>query len=124
MKTILLADDNDDSREIYGTLFEVSGYRVVKAANGLEAIQVTREEQPDLVLLNLIMPGMTGHEVIRHLRSDPSTAGVRCLFLTGDARPEQMGEALLGGAEGYLTKPVEPRRVLEYVETILRDPPD
>lgn len=123
-RTILLADDNEDSREIYGTLFEISGYRVMEAADGTQALEVAREHKPDIILLNLIMPGMSGHEVIRCLRDDPDTAGLRCLFLSGDARLEQMGRALMGGAEGYLTKPVEPRRVLEYVELLLSDETD
>ena len=119
---ILLADDNRDSREIYGTLFEHSGYRVVTAGDGPDAVRVAREERPDVVLLNLFMPGMSGHEVLAELRSDPETEAMRCLMITGDARPEQMGEALIRGADAFLTKPVEPRQVLELVEQILSEP--
>lgn len=120
-KTILLADDNEDSREIYGTLFEHNGYRVHTAVDGPSAIETATEAEPDIVLLNLFMPGMSGHEVLDALRSNPETASLRCLMLTGDVRLEQMGEALIRGADAYLTKPVEPREVLEMVESIIAE---
>lgn len=120
-KKILLADDNVDSREIYGTLFEHCGYDVIMAGDGPTAVEVAIESQPDIMLLNLFLPGMSGHEVLKALRSNPRTESLCCLMLTGDARPEQMGEALVRGADAYLTKPVEPREVLEIVEGMLAD---
>ena len=84
MTTILVADDNHDSRLIYGTYLEVAGYRVIKAADGIAALAMTRAERPDLVLLNLVMPGLNGHEVLECMRAEPGTAAIPCLFVTGD----------------------------------------
>ena len=124
MPKILLVDDNEDSRVIYGTLFEAHGYEVCWAGDGPGGIATCREEHPDVLVLNLFLPGMNGHDVLKELRKDPATASVRCLMLTGDARPEQMGEALIRGADAFMTKPVEPRAVLEMVEGIIEgDPP-
>lgn len=119
MKTILLSDDNRDSREIYGTMFTHHGFRVMEAEDGVTALRLAREEHPDLVVLNLFMPTMDGQTVLRELRADPETEDMLCLLLTGDSRPEQMGEALINGADAYLTKPVAPSRVLDFVRQIL-----
>lgn len=119
MKTILLSDDNQDSREIYGTMFTHHGFRVIEAEDGATALRLAREEDPDLVVLNLFMPTLDGQSVLRELRADPETEGMLCLLLTGDSRPEQMGQALINGADAYLTKPVSPSQVLEFVREIL-----
>ena len=121
MPTILLADDNDDSREIYRTLFEVAGYRVLEAANGVAALDVVEAEVPDVIMLNLVMPHLDGHGVLEELRAQPHTEDIPCLVFTGDARFEQMGRAVHSGADAFLTKPAEPREVLQFVEQLLRE---
>ena len=121
MRTILLADDNEDSREIYRTLFEVAGYRVLQAPDGLAVLTLLGEERPDLILLNLLMPELDGHGVLEELRDDPETQDIPCLVFTGDARFEQLGRAVQSGADAFLTKPAEPRAVLRFVEDLLRE---
>jgi CheY-like chemotaxis protein len=121
MTTILLADDNDDSREIYRTLFEVSGYRVIEAHHGLAVLALLEAETPDLIMLNLVMPHLDGHGVLEELRTRPHMEDVPCLVFTGDARFEQMGKAVHSGADAFLTKPAEPRAVLEFIEELLRE---
>lgn len=117
--TILLADDDEDARCIFETLFEIEGFRVLQAVDGPSAVEMARRTKPDVVLLNLVMPYMSGHQVLQAIRSDSETATIPCLLLTGDARYEQMGRALLHGADGFLTKPAEPRAVLNVVRRIL-----
>ena len=120
-RTILLADDNDDSREIYGTLLVHEGFRVLEASDGEEAVRLTREELPDLVLLNLLMPELDGLGVLERLRDDPETAELPCVCLTGDARMERMGDAVRRGADAFLTKPAEPREVLATIRAVLEE---
>jgi DNA-binding response OmpR family regulator len=103
-------------------LFELEGFDVLHAGDGLSAVEVARNNPPDLVLLNLVMPRMSGFQVLRCLRSQEETAEVPCLLFTGDARPEQMGTALMHGADGFVTKPAEPRAVLRLVQQILGEP--
>jgi CheY-like chemotaxis protein len=117
--TILLADDNEDSREIYRTLFEVAGFRVLLAGDGLSVLELVGEEKPDLILLNLIMPELDGHAVLQELRDDPATEEIPCLVFTGDARFATLGRAMKAGADGFLTKPAEPMTVLRFVRDLL-----
>lgn len=117
--TILLADDNDDSREIYGTLLTHEGFEVLEARNGEEAVRVSRERRPDVLVLNLLMPELDGLGVLERLRSDPETSSMPCICLTGDARMERMGQAVMKGADAFITKPAEPREVLATIRAVL-----
>jgi CheY-like chemotaxis protein len=120
-KTILLVDDDQDARAIFGTLFEMEGYEVLHAHDGPTAVEVVRSNRPDVVLLNLVMPRMSGYQVLRTIRSEEGSAEIPCLLFTGDARPEQMGTALMHGADGFVTKPAEPRAVLSLVQRLLEE---
>jgi CheY-like chemotaxis protein len=123
--TILLADDNEDSRDIYTTIFEVHGYRVLHAEDGLGVLTVVSTDRPDVILLNLHMPELDGHGVLEELRAHPETENLPCLVFTGDARYEQLGRSVQNGADGFLTKPVEPSAVVRFVEDFLtRGDPD
>src|SRR5688572_19253764 len=117
--TILLADDNEDSRDIYTTIFEVAGYRVLHAADGLAVLTVVSTDPPDVILLNLHMPELDGHGVLEELRAHPETEDLPCLVFTGDARYEQLGRSVQNGADGFLTKPVEPKAVVRFVDDFL-----
>jgi two-component system phosphate regulon response regulator PhoB len=117
--TILLADDNEDSREIYRTLFEMAGFRVLLAGDGLSVLSVVEKEKPDLILLNLLMPQLDGHGVLTELRGDPETEEIPCLVFTGDARFATLGRAMKNGADAFLTKPAEPMMVLRFVQELL-----
>jgi CheY-like chemotaxis protein len=117
--TILLADDNEDSREIYRTLFEMAGYRVLLAGDGRAVLAVVEKEKPDLILLNLLMPELDGHGVLTQLRADPETEEIPCLVFTGDARFATLGRAMKNGADAFPTKPAEPMTVLRFVQELL-----
>ena len=122
MSTILLADDNDDSREIYRILFTQAGYDVLEAEDGERAMEVVASTpSPDVILLNLRMPRMDGHGVLQQLRKQASTRHIPCIVFTGDVRYEQMGRAVMEGADAFLSKPAEPREVLRFVQTLVRD---
>lgn len=121
MPTILLADDNADSRDIYRTLFTLAGYHVLEAENGERAVEMTAERRPDVILLNLRMPHLDGYGVLHELRSRVATEDIPCVVFTGDVRYEQMGRAVMEGADAFLSKPAEPREVLRFVRELLQD---
>ena len=122
MHTVLLVDDNDDNRTIYRTILEHTGYRVLQCPDGRSALECVRAESPDLVLMDISMPGLDGWEVTRILKADPSTSGIPVLALTARAMPEDRVRGQTAGFETYLTKPIEPRQVLEEVKRVLGDP--
>ncbi|HEX7238839.1 MAG TPA: response regulator [Longimicrobiaceae bacterium] len=118
-RTILLVEDNEDNVTVYRTILEHSGYRVVEARDGAEAIRLAREERPDLVLMDISIPEIDGWEATRILKADPDTAGLPIIALTAHALESDRARAEEVGCDGYLVKPIEPRRVLEEVARFL-----
>jgi two-component system, cell cycle response regulator DivK len=106
MRTILVAEDRDTSRELARTLLEHSGYAVLEAANGEEALQLARQHSPDLVLLDLQMPVKNGFEVLHELRSDDRFKSMPIVALTASAMMGDKDKALMEGFTAYLTKPL------------------
>ncbi|MBV9227348.1 MAG: response regulator [Acidobacteriaceae bacterium] len=106
MKIILVAEDRETSRELIRTMLEHSGYTVLEAANGGEAVQIAREKIPDLMLLDLQMPVKNGFEVLKELRSDPRFESTPIVALTASAMQGDKERALADGFTGYLTKPL------------------
>jgi CheY-like chemotaxis protein len=116
---ILLIEDHEDNRNIYRTILEYSGFRVLLASDGREGVHMAREGQPDLILMDISIPHIDGWEATRILKGDPATADIPVIALTAHALPEDRARAEAVGCEGYLTKPVEPRRVIEEVNRFL-----
>ncbi len=114
-RTVLLVEDNEDSREIYGTLLRHQGYRVLLAESGTEGLEAAREHRPDIVVLDLGLPEMDGFEVARHLREDPRTSGIPILVLTVHGQPGDRADAEEAGADRYVVKPADPTGVGELV---------
>ena len=107
---ILLAEDHPDSREALSTLLGAFGYRVVVAGNGREAVDLALAEQPDLILMDVMMPGMDGFTATRLLRADPAFRQVPILALTAmEGAEEQAREA---GCDAWIRKPANNARVL------------
>jgi len=117
--TILLVEDNPDNRTIYGTILRHVGYIVAEAGSGEEGLILARELIPDLVLMDVAMPGIDGWEATRILKSDPATASIPVVALTAHAMTEDRRRAQEVGCDGYLSKPIEPRRVVEEVRRLL-----
>lgn len=118
-RTILLVEDNEDNVTVYRTILEHSGYRVVEARDGAAAIRLAREERPDLVLMDISIPEIDGWEATRILKADPDTASIPVIALTAHALESDRARAEEVGCDGYLVKPIEPRRVLEEVARFL-----
>jgi CheY-like chemotaxis protein len=119
MKTVLIADDTATSRELIRTVLERSGFLVVEAADGLEAVRVARERRPDGIILDLHMPRLDGFGVIQELRRDPQLALTPILALTASAMQGDRERALALGFNGYLTKPIRLGPLRAEIERLL-----
>ncbi len=117
-RTILVVDDDADARRIARTWLEGAGRRVLEAADGRECVHMAREEHPDAILLDLILPDVDGWEAARALRAEPVTAGIPILGLTGLAFPVLRKRAVEAGCDVVLTKPVSPTRLLQEIDSL------
>jgi len=106
MKKVLVADDKATGRELVRTVLENSGYQVLEAANGAEALDCARLELPDLIILDLHMPEVDGFGVIQELRRDANFAVTPIIALTASAMMGDRERALALGFTGYITKPI------------------
>jgi CheY-like chemotaxis protein len=114
--TILIVEDNPDNQTIYRTILEHFGYGVLTANNGDDGIRLAREGHPDLILMDVSIPIIDGWEATKILKADPTTAGIPVVALTAHAMAADRAKAAEVGCDGYLAKPVEPRRVIEEVQ--------
>src|SRR3954468_6814367 len=118
--TVLFVDDDEDTRFAVSHIFREAGFDVKEAATGREALRLA-EEKPDLVILDVNLPDIDGFEICRRIKTHPATAAIPVLHLSGVfVRSEDKTQALEGGADGYLTKPAEPREVVATVKSLLR----
>jgi PleD family two-component response regulator len=117
---ILFADDNADMRGMVRTLMEAAGHEVRLAADGVEALEAVAASEPDLMILDLEMPRMTGIEVCRTIKANPVTARIPVLMLTGLGAVEHKLEGFEAGADDYLAKPFDPRELRARVSALLR----
>jgi CheY-like chemotaxis protein len=118
--TILVVDDLPANRDLMTRRLERSGFRVVSAASGPEALEVLRREPVDLVLLDIMMPGMTGLDVLRAVRMTPATAHLPVVMVTAKTDSQDIVEALSLGANDYVTKPVDYPVALARIRAHLR----
>lgn len=117
---ILVADDESDVVDLISQNLRTAGFQVSKAIDGTSALTKARSEHPALIVLDVMMPGLTGFEVCKLLKRDPTTEGISVLLLT--AKAEEI-DRILGfelGADDYLTKPFSPRELVLRVQSILR----
>jgi putative two-component system response regulator len=119
-RTILVADDNASSRDAICGMLSTLGFWTEAAANGQQAVTLARKVHPDLVLLDIEMPEMNGHEACRHLKADPSTQDIPVLMMTGfDPRPER-SKMVEAGGDDLIVKPVPMRDLQVRVRALLR----
>jgi CheY-like chemotaxis protein len=114
-QTLLLVEDNEDNRIIYSTVLRHVGYNVVEAFDGTQAIELARSVLPDLILMDISIPGVNGWEATRILRNDPATCTIPIIALTAHALADDRVRATEVGFTAYLAKPIEPRAVLAEV---------
>lgn len=120
MFDILIADDDDDIRELIKYNLEKEGYRVQIAIDGLDCLEKIRLKKPDLILLDVMMPGMDGIEVCENLKSDESLNDILICFLTARSEDYSQIAGLEAGGDDYVTKPIKPKVLLSRISAILR----
>jgi two-component system cell cycle response regulator DivK len=119
---ILVVDDYEDNREMYSQYLEFTGMRVAEAANGKEALAKAAEVMPDLIVMDLSLPGVDGWEATRTIKRDPKLREVLVLALTGHALEGASQSAKDAGCDGFLTKPCLPEDLHREIERMLGAP--
>jgi len=119
--TVLAVDDENDVLLIVKTALQVEGYRVFTAADGPEALKTAAEEKPDLILLDIMMPGMDGFEVLTRLRENEATCQIPIIMLTGLSERERKRSAIERGIKYYIVKPFEFQDLVSKVRLAIED---
>jgi two-component system cell cycle response regulator DivK len=122
LATVLIVDDFEDNRQMYAEFLTFSGYQVLEATDGAEAVAKAKELGPDLVVMDLSLPIMDGWEATRRLKGDPQTRHIPILALTGHSFDGHSQEARDAGCDGFLAKPCLPDRLLQAVRQMLSSP--
>jgi DNA-binding response OmpR family regulator len=117
---ILIADDSLVVRSVIRKQLAPEGFAIAEVADGESVLKACRTEPPDVVLLDVEMPGMTGYEVLREMQADPSLAHIPVVFLSGRVSAEDVAKGLELGAHDYLRKPTEPGELLARVTVAVR----
>ena len=120
MLKILVAEDERDIRELIGFTLRYAGFDVVLAKDGAEAVEKASHEKPDLIMLDVRMPKMTGYEACRQLKDNPATSGIPVVILSAKGQDGEVKEGLESGAEEYIVKPFAPDELTNQVKDILR----
>jgi len=120
MPKILVVEDERDIRDLIGFTLRFAGFEVVLVDNGVEAIEKVLVEQPDLVILDVRMPKMTGYEVCRQLKENPVTSTIPVVFLSAKGQEDEIQQGLASGALEYIVKPFAPDELADQVRDILQ----
>lgn len=105
-KTIMIVEDEPDTAEMLSEMIRLLGHRVVKSYNSAAALKLLGQERPDVLLLDVLMPGMSGLEMVKSLRKNPGLKSLPVILVSGNSLPSDIQDGMEAGASGYLTKPV------------------
>jgi two-component system cell cycle response regulator DivK len=120
-KTILIVEDSEFNRRLLEAVLAPHHYRLVLAEDGESGVDLAQVEQPDLILMDVLLPGIDGYEATRHLRADPATRGLVIVALTASSSNEEQELALASGCDGYIPKPIDTRAFPEQIRRFLPD---
>jgi two-component system, cell cycle response regulator DivK len=120
MRRILLVEDNEMNRDMLSRRLAKSGYTVLLATDGLQGVELTRREQPDLVLMDMSLPLLDGWQATRRLKDDAATQSIPVVALTAHAMAGDREKALKAGCDGFATKPVDLPALLRTIEQLLK----
>ena len=121
MKKILVIEDDANIRESLVELLEMRSYHVIAAENGIEGLRLAMDGKPDLILCDVMMPGMTGYEVIEKVRADAALVAIPFIFLSAKAMEQDILQGKKLGANSYLTKPFRASELFSVVDDLLNN---
>jgi two-component system alkaline phosphatase synthesis response regulator PhoP len=119
MATILVAEDEPDISNLIALTLKFGGFEVISTSNGVDAVAHAKEDDPDLIILDVRMPRMTGYEACRRLKADESTAGIPVVFLSARGQENEVKAGLEAGGVDYILKPFAPDKLIERVGELL-----
>jgi len=118
-KTVLIIEDEEDAAELFSEMMRVSGFRVLKTSKSVPAISMMTADKPDIVLLDIMMPEISGLDILRQMRRDPNLSNIPVVVLTAKSMPSDIKNGMEAGASTYLTKPVGFNDLKDAVERAL-----
>ena len=121
MSTILIVEDNEKNMKLARDVLQSKGYATLEAITGEEGVQLAKELKPDLVLMDIQLPGINGMEALRQLRADPACARIPVVAFTASVTPTDRSLIAAAGFDGFLSKPVNLKEFLETVRRLLED---
>jgi DNA-binding response OmpR family regulator len=116
---VLVADDDDDIRDLVAFRLDRAGYEVLRAGDGQEALDLAREHIPDLAVLDVMMPKLTGYDVTREMRADATTSRIPVILLTARVQEADVARGFEAGADDYVKKPFSPQELKARVQAVL-----
>ena len=118
-KTVLIVEDNELNMKLFNDLVETRGHRIVQTRNGIEAVDLARKHRPDLILMDIQLPGLNGYEATRRIKADPALRDVPVIAVTSYALSGDEASARAAGCDGYIAKPFSPRTLLGLIKQYL-----
>ena len=118
-KTVLIVEDEEDAAELFAEMMRVSGFRVLKTSTSTPALSMMTAEKPDVVILDIMMPEISGLDILRQMRSDPALANIPVVVVSATTMPADIKSGMEAGASTYLTKPVGFQELKEAVVRVL-----
>jgi len=118
-KKILIVEDNEKNRTLVKDVLKYHGYEVIEAGNGKEGIKIAKENNPDLILMDIQMPVMSGYDAIKILKNNPETKDIKIIALTSFAMESDKEKIMEEGFDDYLAKPIDIRRLPELAKKVL-----
>lgn len=118
-KTILIVEDNELNMKLFNDLLESKGYKIIQTANGLNAVELAREHKPDLILMDIQLPEVSGLEVTKWLKADDELAHIPVIAVTAFAMKGDEEKILEGGCEAYISKPISVAKFLTTIKSFV-----
>jgi two-component system cell cycle response regulator DivK len=120
-RTILIVEDSELNRRLLEAVLEPHGYHLLIAEDGETGLALARAERPDLILMDVLLPGIDGYEATRQIRAEPETRHIVIVALTASIAPEVKDRALAAGCDGYIAKPIDTRAFPQQIRQFLSD---
>ncbi|PCI88794.1 MAG: two-component system response regulator [Hyphomicrobiales bacterium] len=118
-KTILIVEDNELNMKLFNDLLESKGYKIIQTANGLNAVELAREHKPNLILMDIQLPEVSGLEVTKWLKADDELAHIPVIAVTAFAMKGDEEKILQGGCEAYISKPISVAKFLATIQSFI-----